>query len=336
MPCYHPMTAWQRTDGEVVFAERGSIQRQLTLPCGQCVGCRLERSRQWAVRILHEAKIHKHNCFLTLTYDDEHLPRKYWTGQHHPKTGEKIYSGDLALRDVQLFLKKLRKKALGMKTDNTIALDINYAPPNTHGGMPPSPLRYYLGAEYGEQYGRPHYHLCLFGIDLNDKLYVGKSPAGHKMYTSKTITETWEKGIHSLGELTFESAAYTARYIMKKITGNRQKKAYERQDHDSGEILQLRPEFNTMSRRKGIGQKWLEKFNTDVYPKGKVIIRGHQANAPRYYDKQFKKLDQLAYEEMQWQKELNARPHLADQTDERLAVKEIVTRASIQTLKRKI
>jgi hypothetical protein len=261
---------------------------------------------------MHESKTHSENCFLTLTYADEHLPERYNTGQFHPKTGKPIYSGSLSVRDLQLFLKRLRK-ALGRK-----------------------PVRFYQGGEYGEQYGRPHYHLCLFGIDLGDKIYLGKSQAGHKLYTSETITKTWTQGLHSLGELTFESAAYTARYIMKKITGKQQKKQYEKIDTETGEIKTIKPEFNTMSRRPGIGQAWLSKFQSDVYPEGKVIIRGHKTNAPRYYDKQYEKIDPLGAEALAYTKHLEGRQHFQDQTTERLKVREEVTKAKVKQLKRKI
>src|SRR6187549_2683574 len=74
MPCYHPFTAYQLDDGRIVFAERGKVKRSVVLPCGHCIGCRLERSRQWAVRCMHEAQLHDVSSFVTLTYDDSHLP----------------------------------------------------------------------------------------------------------------------------------------------------------------------------------------------------------------------------------------------------------------------
>lgn len=336
MPCYHPLSAYQRTDGEIVFAERGDIQRNVTLACGQCIGCRLERSRQWAVRCMHEAKMHRHNCFLTVTYADEHLPQRYFTGHYHPRTGQPIYSGNLDVRHTQLFLKRLRKALCkGRMTDQQRQ---QYTATHTAdmGLRPIPPLRFYLGAEYGEQYGRPHYHLCLFGYDPHDKLYSGKSPAGHKMYTSQIIADAWKLGLHQLGELTFDSAAYTARYIMKKITGKQQKQKYEKICQETGEIINLKPEFNTMSRKPGIANQWFEKYNTDVYPRGKVIIRGHTANPPRYYDKQYEKRDPLGHEMLQWTKYLEGRQHIADQTPERLSVREQVARASLSQRPRKI
>ena len=97
MPCYKPLKAWRSSDGSVFFNRKDSPRpnpSEINLACGQCVGCRLERSRQWAVRCIHEAKCWKQNCFVTLTYDDEHLP------EH----------GNLVYRDFQLFMKKLRRR----------------------------------------------------------------------------------------------------------------------------------------------------------------------------------------------------------------------------------
>lgn len=90
--CVRPLTAWQTDDGLIVFAERGRIKRELSLPCGRCVGCRLERARQWSVRCMHESQMHDVSTFVTLTYSPENCP-----------TG-------LVYRDFQLFMKKLRKR----------------------------------------------------------------------------------------------------------------------------------------------------------------------------------------------------------------------------------
>lgn len=93
--CYHPMPAVRMVDGSVKFVSRShkGVADSLELPCGQCIGCRLERSRQWAMRCMHEASLHDVNSFVTLTYDDEHVPQ----------------NGSLRYRDFQLFMKRLRK-----------------------------------------------------------------------------------------------------------------------------------------------------------------------------------------------------------------------------------
>lgn len=94
MPCYSPLSAWQLESGDIVFSERGRVRRALNLPCGSCIGCRLEKARQWAVRCMHEAQMHQENWFVTLTYDEAHLPNP----------------PGLRYRDFQLFVKRLRKK----------------------------------------------------------------------------------------------------------------------------------------------------------------------------------------------------------------------------------
>lgn len=91
MACFSPLLAWQTSDGEIVFAERGDVARELKLPCGRCIGCRLDRSQAWAVRCLHEAQMHEHNVFVTLTYNEQSCPLSLEYG------------------DFQKFLKRLRK-----------------------------------------------------------------------------------------------------------------------------------------------------------------------------------------------------------------------------------
>jgi hypothetical protein len=335
MPCYYPQLAWRTDDGRVVFAERGQIHSQLQLACGQCIGCRLERSRQWAVRCMHEAQLHQHNCTITLTYNDEHLPEKFWQGYTDVKTNEKIYSGTLRKEDVQRFWKRLRKR-LPLETTAEAKLDCH--------PVEKAKIRYYMGGEYGDRYQRPHYHAAIFGLDFHDKRYHATTTAGSKIYTSPTLEELWPLGYSSIGQLNFESAAYIARYIMKKITGDRAKNHYTKIDIDTGEIKQLTPEYNDMSRRPGIGLKWIQKYTADVYPHGKVIVRGKKANPPRYYDKQYEKLTEGGdylnnndpFEDLKHNREIEGLHHIADQTPQRLRVKETVAAAQIKMLKRKL
>ena len=209
MPCFHPLDAFQplnrNEEGKrpVIFnpilGQKKGYQK-IKLPCGNCTGCRLEKSRQWAIRCMHEAQMHEHNCFITLTFDEQHL---------HERKNK--YSVDV--REFQLFMKRLRKR-FG------------------------AGIRFYHCGEYGEvcracaksrtyckcerfyrSIGRPHYHACIFGLDFVDKKLFSISPSGCPLYTSDALFELWPFGFHTIGELTFESAAYTARYVMKKING---------------------------------------------------------------------------------------------------------------------
>lgn len=335
MACYKPLRAWRGVRDRAIYWRKINDCDEIALPCGQCVGCRLERSRQWAVRCMHEAKMHRHNCFLTLTLNDEHLTGKYFTGKYY-RNGQPAYAGTLLKRDVQLFWKRLRK-ALS-KGRGAIHDALLYTPPSSAdmGLRPMPPLKYYMAGEYGEQFRRPHYHACLFGVDFADKKYLCKSPTGEKLYRSPALEQLWTQGFSTIGTVTFESAAYVARYVMKKINGDKQKTHYEVIDQETGEIINLQPEYNDMSRREGIGKGFLNRYATDVYPLGKVIVRGKQTNAPRYYDKQYKRTDPYAYDELKLTREMEARAKWYENTHERLAVREQVATATINHLKRKL
>lgn len=300
MPCYHPLQAYQAVDGTVIFTQlrRYDIVRSLQLPCGQCVGCRLERSRQWAMRCLHEASLYERNAFITLTYDQLHLPA----------------GGGLVYSDFQNFMKRLRKC------------------------ISPSLVRFYMCGEYGENFGRPHFHACLFGYDFPDKLHWKKTPSGCSIYRSSLLESLWPGGFSSIGDVTFESAAYVARYIMKKITGHLAEVSgcYEVVDPDTGEIHHRRPEFNKMSLKPGIGARWLEKWSTDVYPHDYVIINGKKVKPPKYYDKKYAQEHQLEFEDISFNRESAARLNFLDNSDARLLVKEIVTTSRLNSIPRKL
>lgn len=270
---------------------------------------------------MHEAKTHKTNCWVTLTYDDEHLPDKYDTGQVHPKTKKKIYSGTLRKKHMQLFYRALRR---ALKRE--LALE--------HQGE----VRYYYSGEYGEKYQRPHYHACLFGIDFKDKKYVSTTRDGFKLYESKLLTELWPHGKHTISELTWETAAYTARYIMKKITGQKKEKHYEKIDNETGEIKKLESEFNDMSRRPGIGNQWYEKYKKSVYmeKRSAIRIRGTLTAPPRYYDKLLERESPTKYTQVKRRRFLDNLKRAGNHTPARLKAEEIITKQKIHHLKQKL
>lgn len=297
MPCYHPLTAYQTADNAVFFSERkrNNTVRTLQLPCGQCIGCRLERSRQWAIRCLNEKQLHKHNAYVTLTYKDETIPE----------------NGTLRYRDYQLFMKRLVKH------------------------FRPHKIRFYMCGEYGTQTNRPHYHAILFNVRFEDQQLHSENVQGNRLYSSPTLDRIWQLGHGLIGEVTFESAAYVARYITTKITGQLAESHYERLTLD-GEIIRLEPEFNHMSLKPGIGKRWLERYYSDVYPTGQMVVNGTKVRPPRYYDKLFKKLDEENYDEMTFRRHIETQAHAADNTPARLHVKEQVLRARTKTLKRSL
>lgn len=292
MPCYHPLKGWKGDHGGITFNERHAVNGQpMQVPCGQCIGCRLERSRQWAIRCVHEASQYEHNCFITLTYDNEHLPS----------------DNSLNLVHFQKFMKRLRKR-FG------------------------SGIRFYHCGEYGDLYKRPHYHALLFNFDFPDKVLYSVNNGDNPLYTSDILNEIWGKGFCLIGSVTFESAAYVARYVLKKINGDKSDEHY--MDAQTGVIKAK--EYATMSRKPGIGRLWLDQYSDDVYPHGRVVMRGKILSPPRYYDEQYKKMDPLAYEEMKWERELRSKDHLDDATPDRLLVREAVQEERLKQLVRSV
>jgi len=293
MPCYHPLTAYRTQSGQVVFSANPKIVvAELTLPCGQCVGCRLERSRQWAVRCMHEASLHTDNCFITLTYDEANCPVS------------------LDYSHFQKFMKRLRK-------------------------FYKVPIRFYMCGEYGELEARPHFHACLFGFNFPDRQPL-RLLGNSKMFKSESLAKLWPFGFSSIGAVNFESAAYVARYVMKKVTGDLADTHYQTIVMETGEIIQRLPEFCHMSLKPGIGANWIDKFSSDVYPSDEVIVRGRSTRPPRYYDKRFyaNDINIDVFEDVAFRRELEARLHVEDSSPERLDVREQVTNARIASLKR--
>lgn len=244
MPCNSPFAAYRRPGGGISFGKDGYRDRIIMLPCGGCIGCRLDRALGWTVRCLHEAQQSKHCCFLTLTYNELSTPA----------------TGTLVKRDLQLFWKRFRK------------------------AIAPTTIRYFAVGEYGPELERPHYHALVFGYDFTDKK-IHSRRNGYALYRSPTLERLWTAGFSTIGALTFETAAYCARYCLKKITGDLAAEHY-------GAKL---PEFMTCSLRPAIGKTWLEQFKTDVYPHDYVVTRGKERKVPKYYDKQ---LDELELEQI--------------------------------------
>lgn len=293
MSCFHPLRAFQRVDGSVVFAERGNIARELELPCGQCQGCRLERSRVWAMRCVHESQMHDFSSFVTLTYDPDNCPIS------------------LRYKDFQLFMKRLRKV------------------------FPRS--RFFMCGEYGEVGLRPHYHALLFGVFFQDRR-VWSERDGVRLYRSELLDKLWPVGFSTVGDVTFESAAYTARYCMKKVTGDLAYEHYLRCDPETGESVSVVPEFARMSLKPGIGYSWFAKYRKEVFNDGidRVVINGVQCRPPRRYREYLDKFDHDLGEAVDFAREQKRGLGLEDRTPERLAVREAVSKARMAFFKRNV
>lgn len=304
MPCYHPMRGYRsrtvNASGKrsIVFNyNQGYKDLPVEVPCGQCIGCRLERSRQWAIRCVHEASLYKNNCFLTLTYSPENLPS----------------DNSLHVEDFQKFMKRLRKR-FGRN------------------------IRYFHCGEYGENFGRPHYHAIIFNFDFKDKklapIRQHEDPERH-LYVSKELQKLWPFGFSTIGNVTFESAAYVARYVTKKVTGKAALHHYNQIDPDTGEILQERkPEYVTMSQ--GIGRDWLKKWKTDVYPDDFIILRGKKLTVPKYYNTKFEIEHPNEYKKIKANRINKSKQNAENNTRDRLDVREEIQHSKFTQLKRKL
>lgn len=186
MPCENTIEAYRPANGGPLRFNQprdGRAYTKIDLPCGQCILCRLEHARQWAVRITHEAQLHEESCFITLTYDDQHYP------DH----------GSLKYADVQKFWKRVRMQ-LQRKHNKKV--------------------RHYTVGEYGDQTHRPHYHAAIFGHAFTDnRTIVRREPA--LLWTNPMLEKAWGMGHVSVGALTFQSAQYTASYVTKKLNNQR-------------------------------------------------------------------------------------------------------------------
>lgn len=273
MACYHPLfaTTYDRADGkkQISIWNTMSVLRWedehhkkfedrtdfLPLPCGKCIGCRLEYSRQWANRCMLELQYHESSYFVTLTYNDEHLRINYYPD---PETGEAFESATLCKRDFQLFMKRLRKK---------------------YGDG----IRFFAAGEYGTKTFRPHYHAIIFGLKLDDLKPYKRSAQGFQYYTSEALQSVWCEDGQPIGyavvaPVTWETCAYTARYVVKKLNGA------EAQFYSDFNLV---PEFSLMSRRPGIARQYYDD-HPDLMEKDKINIatdkKGLSFKPPRYYD----------------------------------------------------
>lgn len=310
MTCYHPLKGWWSKEFSpagkrfVVFSPRnGLVDRPVEVPCGQCIGCRLERSRQWAVRCSHEAMMYDENCFITLTYDDDHIPSDW----------------SLRPEDFVKFMKRLRKR---------YGEGIKYYHAGEYGelcqicGMAKALHRSVKEHRFIPMLGRPHHHAILFGIDFKDKVQVSKNKSGQALYASAELMQLWNNGNCIIGAVTFDSAAYVARYITKKLFGDRSIEHYKGK----------KPEYTTMS--KGVGKAWFEKYGHTVKRDDDVVIEKHRIKPPRYYDK-LMEIDDPKHVELMKVRRLAKAEKMADfGNSKRLAVNEKLQLKRYKQLKR--
>ena len=305
----------------------------MEVACGQCLGCRIDRSRRWAMRCVHEASLYDStngNSFVTLTYrdriacDQEQLNR----GFHIPDDWSLSVpwwdeQGRQRSSHFQAFMKRLRK-------------------------VVPQKVKFYQCGEYGKickhgvdleesscafcNLGRPHHHALLFNLSFPD-LEAYSVQNGTTRYTSRILEGLWPYGFVDVGQVTMESAGYVARYCMKKITGDLAEEHYRSIDMD-GEVHELAPEYSSMSN--GIGKAWLAKYRDDVYPSDEVPVPGTGVlrGVPRYYDEILRCENEDLYEEVKAKREQGRMDSADEYTPERLMDRYKVKKAQLAHLRK--
>lgn len=280
MPCYKPLHASRDAAGRVrVFARGcGPVAEAFWIPCGRCVGCLLERTRQWAVRLVHERVMTSQtpvdpedpgrgflpSSFVTLTYDDSHLPAE-----------------GLVKADLQKFFRRVRKSG--------------------------RPFRYFACGEYGGRTRRAHYHAILFGLDFSSDRRFHSFSRNARLYSSDVLDGLWSKGRCLIGDVSYHSCSYVARYVVKSLPSNvpkvdimrppsgrtlradRVRHAAERIRRDGEQTRS--PEFALMSRRPGLGSSFFHAYKDWIYPRDQVVVEGKLMRPPAYYDYLLEKAD---------------------------------------------
>lgn len=264
MDCNFPRGANDK-DGDAVLT-----------PCGTCIACKLNYASGWNVRLTHESQLHKEKDFITLTFNDENLPKK----------------GSVYVKEAERFIRRLRYN---------IEKDTRF-------GCEPKKIRYYMVGEYGEickkcgfsypvcmkkgcrkfdpKIGRPHYHAVIFNHQFGDRKTLRtirkRNTTDYIVYRSGELESLWKKGFSTTTEVNERTTAYIARYVTKKVNGKEKER-----EHYEGK----NPEFAIMSKNPAIGKEWFDKYRTDIFPKGYCYINGKSYPAPRYYFDLWKRID---------------------------------------------
>lgn len=286
MACYHPIPAYQSGPGAPVRLWPPLGTHTTKLPCGSCIGCKTDHAADWSRRAQHEASSWDHNCFVTLTYDNESLP----------------YRGYLEPKDLQRFLKRLRR-ALDRRPPALLTTPIPHyhlrrLPKGVQGPrqqvVRTGFIRYLASGEYGDRTSRPHYHILLFNCEFADKVRVGKD-----LYESPTLAKLWKHGVHRIGTLTGASANYVAQYTLKghedmfrsfpeaASTGAFGSGPVKFYDQDG--VIIPRP-FLRASTKPPLGNEWIKKYKTDLQH-GYLISQNRKNRIPRGIKKQLQKID---------------------------------------------
>lgn len=309
MACYHPLiriedlTVWNKgadghkyhpakiikqeslNDLEILKKYSGSMHYKTTIiPCGKCIGCRLDYSQDWANRTYLESQLYKENYFVTLTYDDEHLIVK---DEITDKDGFTWLNEDqnatLSTEDFERFLNTFRQI---MKRDYKV-----------------DGIRFIGCGEYGEESQRPHYHFILLNCPLpSETFFEPRIKNGNTYFRNTIIERAWTKGISNICPANWETMAYTARYITKKINGEGSEQLYAANG--------LIKEFFRQSRMPGIGKPYYDLHKDEIYKNDYILVKTKKGTAyrtpPKYFDDLYEEEEPEKFKEIKWKREQKA------------------------------
>lgn len=311
MSCVHPIKAWRNTFSDLKLKKRsapffreppsvalanGTVKLS-PLPCGRCITCRLDYSRQWAMRGVCELQSTEIAAFITLTYDKKHLPA----------------NGSLVKADYQKFLKRLRRRGY----EFTYMLCGEYG---ENKGRP-----HYHAIIFGESFKHPEYDVDDDGVPLWSLAPVAQS-SEMPLYVNDELTDIWGMGHVVFGDVSFAAIQYVSGYVTKKITGEMAKEHY-------GDRL---PEFMRVSLKTPIGSRWFDKFESDVYPSDEFVFEGKVMRPPKYFQKRFAKKYPDKALDLSVKREIVAESRNHLNTPERLAARKAITLAKFSERVRRL
>lgn len=336
MPCKHLKTGWRWKNGRIYDNLVGTKigKEPTTRPCGQCIDCRLDKAREWAIRCKHEASTHEKNCVVTLTYSDENLPPG---GSIQPLAGPEFMK---TLRDYERY--KRQKEYMAWHPDYAI---------KTYGCAEYGCNDPRCGRAWCTHNMRPHYHIILFNHEFEDKK-LAKVEDGKYYYTSDILEQHWGKGGCQIMDMNFETAAYVARYVTKKLTGpgkyehEKLRLKQGKQKHPYGDKL---PEQSIcIAQQSGIAKEWWDENKHKIHTNDIMHINGKMIKPTKYYDKkyeikhpnEYKKIKEKRQKELQKyldkiKQEIQSGNHTNNfQRMERQRAHERVMEAKLEMLKR--
>lgn len=349
MPCFHPMQGYESREltsngkrktvmdprnARYCLTPDGYVPKERVCKCNKCFGCRNQYSREWSIRCMHEAFLWEKkggNSFITLTYNDDFLPRVY------SDDGRILGVGTLNYDHWTKFVKRFRKalvkplfdsykRKYGKRFKNKFYWRLAW--------RKGPKIRFYMGPEYGTLNHRPHYHAIIFNYDFPDKVHVC-TRQGHKLYQSRFLDSLWtcpktgkSMGYCSVGSVTFQSAAYVARYMDKKVKGDDVEGRYQRFNLETGEVYYLAPEKARISNRDGIGKGWFDLYHSDVYrpdvDKDFITVNGVRCRPPRYYDSLLERISPQDFEAIRLSRQLSMKEFADNFSPDRLYASELI------------